>query len=118
MCIRFDENCFETGIEAMKSAKAGVGSPLNSVAWSVVLNMARRMADKIIIIKARNGKSVFAVFSEIKVNIMNVGARPKLTTSDRESSSLPKSDFALSRRAVNPSRKSKIEATKISIPAR
>ncbi len=118
MCMRFDENCFETEIEAMKSAKAGVGSPLNSVAWSVVLKMARRMADKIIIINVRNGKYGFSLFSEIKVNIINVGASPKLTTSDRESSSLPNSDFALRRRAVNPSRKSKIEAIKISIPAR
>ena len=118
MCMRFDENFAETGIAAMKSASAGVGSPLNSVVWSVVLKIASLIADKIIIKNAKYGKNSFVVFSEISENIMNVGARPKLTTSERESSSLPNSDFAFKRRAVKPSRKSKTEAMKINIPAK
>lgn len=45
---------------------------------------------------------------------MKPGATPKLTTSARLSSSLPIAEYAFSRRAENPSRKSKIIAARIS----
>ncbi len=43
-----------------------------------------------------------------RLNIMNVGASPKLTKSAKESICLPNSDCAFNNRAVNPSKKSKI----------
>ncbi len=116
MCIIFSGNCIAMGMEAVNNASAGVGSPKNSVFWSVMLNIARRIAEKSIIIIDRNGRIVlFDVFCS-SLSIMKVGASPKLTTSDRESYCLPNSDVAFNKRAVNPSKKSKIAAIRIIIP--
>ena len=49
--------------------------------------------------------------------MMNPGATPKDTTSDKESKSAPMGEWALSSRAVKPSRKSKRPAAKIMMAA-
>jgi hypothetical protein len=49
-----------------------------------------------------------------RLKIINAGATPKLTKSDRESSSFPMSEYESSNLEKNPSRKSKIIAASIS----
>lgn len=91
-------------------ANAGVGRPLNSYFWSVILKIASLIADINTIINDTNGKiSEFVVFF-IKWNIIKVGASPKLIKSDNESICLPNSELTLSIRAANPSKKSKTAA--------
>lgn len=115
------------GIAATKIAKAGVGNPENSVFWfSSILNFANRKAEKTTIINEISDIILweklisikeFSLPNEAKIswNIIKLGASPKLTTSERESNSLPNSEVAFSKRAVKPSKKSKILAIKISI---
>lgn len=67
------------------------------------------------IINERKGKIGLSDTFFIKENITNVGASPKLTTSDRESNSFPNIEVALSFLAKNPSKKSKTDAIKINI---
>lgn len=109
-------------------ADAGVGSPLKWLFCVVSrLNVARRSAEKAGIKKGqarrihwrkvadpgwKRGSCLMNSFS-IKRNMKIPGATPKLTTSARESSSFPRSEYALSRRATRPSRKSNNAQRKI-----
>lgn len=115
MCIRFCWNFADKGIDATNIANAGVGNPLNSCDWSVILNIANLIAENTMIINERKGKIGLSDTFFIKENITNVGASPKLTTSDRESNSFPNIEVALSFLAKNPSKKSKTDAIKINI---
>ena len=49
--------------------------------------------------------------------MINDGATPKETTSDKESSWAPNGEYAFNRRAANPSKKSNMAATNIIMPA-
>ena len=118
MCRRFSGNFIAIGNVAVYNANAGVGNPRKSFFWSVMLKIASRIAEKRIISSARNGKKLLSDVFCSSFSIIKVGASPKLTTSDKESYCLPNSDVAFNKRAVNPSKKSKIEAIKIIIPAR
>ena len=101
--------------EAINIAFAGVGRPMKDDICRVsTLNFANRKAEKIGMRNAMYGKSqlisgaIVCVCSHEKRIIP--GAIPKLITSDRESSSFPTSEYALSNRAAKPSRKSKMAA--------
>jgi hypothetical protein len=121
------EKCPAITIEITAMAFAGIGNPLNDVACvESRLNIARRIAPKtgiiagIIINKATSNPGEFKSTGPLVDNdllrswyIINAGATPKLTTSARLSSSLPIEECALSKRAENPSRKSKIIAASI-----
>jgi len=112
MCKRFAGNFAINGIEATSMANEGVGRPLNSFICSVILKIASLIAEKIIIKNETNGNISISLMFLIRENIMNVGAKPKLTKSERESICLPNSDCAFNFRAKNPSKKSKTDDTK------
>ena len=111
--------------EQINSALAGVGKPINeSVCRVSILNLANRNAEKAAMINAdvaMNHPQVnmsidrpsFDTAGNSKVYMIVAGATPKLTTSANESSSLPITEYALSQRAANPSKKSKTAATRI-----
>ena len=84
-----------------------------------MLNFARRTAAKAASMNASIGKTLTSAIIQLmpvllsNIAMMNDGATPKETTSDKESSSPPIGDFALSSRAAKPSKKSKTAATNI-----
>src|SRR6478735_8570162 len=100
--------------------QAGVGMPINEVVWRVsMLNLARRNAEKMVIRKPKNGKMVgsrpkkllsWAKDFSSKWNISTPGTTPNETISARESSCLPISEYARSKRASMPSIKSSTAA--------
>ena len=109
-------------------APAGVGIPINELVWRVsILNLAKRSAENMAITKEESTivnsfalscermKLSFSPNSEMRINLnmIIVGATPKLTISANESSSLPISELALSKRAAKPSEKSKMAAMAI-----
>lgn len=107
-----------TAIDAINNAKAGVGKPLKLSTWFVILKIANLIADNRIIINERKGNHSNSVDKSIRLNIKKVGASPKLITSDNESNCFPNSDCAFKILAINPSKKSNIEAIKINKPAK
>lgn len=115
ICKGFCGNFADSGIDAKNIANAGVGKPLNSFDWSVMLNIAKRIAENTIIMNEIKGKNALSDKFFIKEKTRNVGASPKLTMSDNESNSFPNIEVALSFRAKNPSKKSKTDAIKINI---
>jgi hypothetical protein len=75
-----------------------------------MLKMASRMAEQTAIKMAMYGKYALSDFSAISVNMKSEGKTPKLTTSARESSSLPMGELTFNARATKPSRKSNTQA--------
>ena len=68
----------------------------------------------------RNATKGNSVLSDILCSMLksrNAGATPEVTTSARESSSLPSGDATLSKRAAIPSKKSKKMPAKIAMEA-
>jgi len=110
MCAKLYEKCSAKGIDTTNNANAGVGKPINSVFWSVILKIDNLIAEKTIIKNDTNGKKECSPEIFIKLYIINVGARPKLTRSENESICFPNSDWAFNKRATKPSKKSNIEA--------
>ena len=55
-CAKFSGNFRLIGIAATKIANAGVGKPLKVSFWSVILKIPSLIAEKITIIKDKNGK--------------------------------------------------------------
>ena len=92
---------------------------------SSMLNLAKRMAEKTGNKKAKQGNSLMprrladgrSKARLISQYMMNPGATPEETTSDKESKSAPMGECAWSRRAAKPSKKSKRQATKIMMAA-
>ncbi len=98
------------GNPQMKSACAGVGTPMNASLCRVsILNLANRTAAK-----TGSAKPIHAHTPMLEVVnrflIMMPGSTPKLTMSASESSSLPIGLDIFNRRAMKPSKKSKTQA--------
>ena len=103
-------------------AMPGAGMPRNEVfCVSSTLNLAKRMAENTVNRNAKQGNTLMPAMHQcgrsnerlISQYMMNPGATPKETTSDKESKSAPMGEWTLSSRAVKPSKKSKRPATKI-----
>ena len=90
-----------------------------------MLNLAKRMAENTGNRNAKQGNTLMPAINHcgksnerlISQYMMNPGATPKETTSERESKSAPMGEWAWSRRAAKPSKKSKSPATKIMMAA-
>jgi len=120
--------CMAITNETTANAFAGVGKPLNEVVCeSSMLNFASRSAAQTGITAGSRRINIAPdpIVSENQVPFVAreefrswykiiAGATPKLTTSARESSSLPISEYAFRSLAESPSRKSKIIATSMS----
>lgn len=110
------------------NALAGEANPLKDSFWlSSILNLARRIAAEIAIIAGTARvvisptvvvgppeKTVVPVIEDRIVYTTTAGATPKLTTSARESRSLPMGENAFNNLAEKPSKKSKTMAAIIS----
>ena len=104
-------------------ALAGVGSPMNDDVWrSSRLNFARRYADRAGIRNAVYFKKFILSLLRVRLFIMpktiKAGATPKVTTSAKESSSLPMGDCTFSNRATMPSKKSNTAPRNMNAAAR
>lgn len=121
-------DCRISGNEANNSPEAGVGKPRKYSDCSVlILNFASLKEDATTIktgeiknsrlgkVRADKSDPYIVIFrtSAISKKRMIAGAIPKLIRSARESNCLPRSEYAFSSLAENPSRKSKTAAMKI-----
>jgi hypothetical protein len=98
------------GNPQIKSAWAGVGTPMNASLCRVsILNLANRMAAKTGNAKPIHDHTPLPEAAK-RFFIMTPGSTPKLTMSASESSSLPIGLDTFNRRAVKPSKKSKMQA--------
>ena len=107
-------------------AMPGAGMPRNEVVCvSSILNFAKRMAENMGKRKAKHGNRLMpnkvtdgkSKERDISQHMINPGATPEETTSDKESKSAPMGEWACSSRAAKPSKKSKRPATKIMMAA-
>ncbi len=105
---------FVSAIDKIKTVLAGVANPLKYCIWVLsTLNFANLRAEKRTIqiennsyqkVKGNKFSLIFVLLNN-KI-IIQVGTNPKLTTSAKESNSLPKSDLMFNALAANPSKKS------------
>lgn len=110
----------ESGVMDTKEAKepqiiaeAGVGKPRKLSCWrSSILNLASLSAEKQPKSKG-NKPSAGPTASTYSIDNIIDGSSPKLTTSERESSSLPTSEYAFNNLAAKPSQKSQTAAASI-----